>query len=571
MGVKILSLSLFTAFIVGIVSIIGFNYGLSAYDQLLHQQTSIILNLYSARINAELMVVDEVSGNIVTNREVQTCLFSLQDKNIGSIERYRQWHDVQATLDAYVNKAIVSAAIVTSDEVVLRHGAETERSDLYQLDVLKEMAPSTHGSGIWIGSDRSTNEAFFIREIRKTNTPEWLSTLGYLILRVDFNEIIEQSISKDILASEHEIYLYNDADGVFFSTFEDKVTPDISKLSFEQGYAIASIDDKYMFFDHYLIDGTKPHFNVLIGIHYDYVQSAAVMAWGLELFVIVLSIMIVIAVALIVKHNINQDFNVLVNKFIQFKSGDLTTTSDGAAYHSDELGLLNQYFDGIVQEWQGLINDLYVKELAVSKARFKNLEAQVHPHFLYNSLETVKAYAKLNGEENIPKIIESLSRLLRYSLSDDGDTSTLRQEILVLEDYMTIQKIRFRDLLTVKYHISADTLDTPIPKMSLQPLVDNAIAHGMEESAEGCHIEITSKISENAVIVSVINDGSQIEEDILSMLRDGSILAHGNGVGLLNIDERLKLLFGEGYGLKIINLEDGVKIEIWLPRYVTIQ
>jgi two-component system sensor histidine kinase YesM len=196
------------------------------------------------------------------------------------------------------------------------------------------------------------------------------------------------------------------------------------------------------------------------------------------------------------------------------------------------------------------------------------LENQINPHFLYNTLESINWRAKSVGANEIAIMVESLGALLRSTLSRKNNTiTTIKSELDIVQSYICIMQIRFEEILTYSVEIPEDLYDVPLPKLSLQPLVENAIDYGLEEAAEACHIAITVSMEGDDVLITITNNGSQFPENLLQKLSSEELTPHGFGIGLLNIQKRLQLQFGQDYGLTLKNdeMENLAIVEVRIP------
>ena len=220
---------------------------------------------------------------------------------------------------------------------------------------------------------------------------------------------------------------------------------------------------------------------------------------------------------------------------------------------TDEIGKLHQQCDLMIQRIQTLIQKNYVNEILKRDAQLKALEMQINPHFLYNTLESINWRAKAIGNTQISQMTESLGTLLRATLGNKTSLVHLSYELELVNCYLTIQKLRFEDEL--EYHLSvADDIDDPVlPPLSIQPLVENAIHYGMEDMDEICHIFITISRDHDHLFIKVQNDGSLMEENLMEKLQNKQVRTGGFGLGILNIDKRIKLLLGDSYGLSFSN------------------
>jgi len=183
-----------------------------------------------------------------------------------------------------------------------------------------------------------------------------------------------------------------------------------------------------------------------------------------------------------------------------------------------------------------------LKTLA-AQAELKALRAQINPHFLFNSLNTIASLISTNPSK-AEEAVERLADVFRYALSaSDREFVTLRDELNFIDSYLEIEKARFGDRLKVSRDVSPEILDIPIPSLILQPLVENSIKHGFAENGEA-RMGITGYVDGNSVKLEIKDEGKGIPEEI----REG---VYTNGTGLRNVNERLQKIYGEDYGLEI--------------------
>lgn len=200
------------------------------------------------------------------------------------------------------------------------------------------------------------------------------------------------------------------------------------------------------------------------------------------------------------------------------------------------------------------------------EAQLKALENQINPHFLYNTLESVNWRAKAIGESEISAMVESLGSLLRETIRVKEKVVSLKHELEIVSAYITIQKIRYGDRLEYMENVSENLMNLQLPHLTIQPLVENAIYYALEEVIGPCRIEVSAKKSDHLFIVSVRNNGSQFEEYALEKIASGQTSTHGFGVGILNIEKRIQMIYGTEYGLELCNEdEDTAVVNIYLP------
>lgn len=209
------------------------------------------------------------------------------------------------------------------------------------------------------------------------------------------------------------------------------------------------------------------------------------------------------------------------------------------------------------------------------QAELTALQSQINPHFLCNTLESIRGQALLDGNYEIAKMMEALASFFRYSISRRGNFVTLRDELNNIKNYMMIQRYRFNNRFSLEIIIEEDdekAYDYLIPRLILQPVVENAIYHGLEELPEGGKVAIEVTLTENILILTVSDNGKGMDPKTLSELNARIHSANmdmgdnGTGIALPNIHKRIQLLFGEEYGVNIYStLNQGTDVEIILP------
>ena len=215
------------------------------------------------------------------------------------------------------------------------------------------------------------------------------------------------------------------------------------------------------------------------------------------------------------------------------------------------------------------------------QAQYLALQNQINPHFLYNTLEGIRSEALIAGMETISDMTEALATFFRYTISNLENLVTVEDELSNIENYYFIQQFRFEDRINLEIAYNKEDKDDlfslNIPKLILQPIVENAIFHGIERKLGKGHIKITLEHTQSRLIITVKDDGFGIEEVILKKLNEKlSVFSLENeglekgkkgGIAIINVNNRIKLLFGEEYGVYIYSTPNiGTDVEITLPK-----
>lgn len=237
---------------------------------------------------------------------------------------------------------------------------------------------------------------------------------------------------------------------------------------------------------------------------------------------------------------------------------------------NNELDDLSESFNQMILRIKNLMNEVVDVERNKNELELEVLHAQINPHFLYNTLNTIRWMAKIKNENSISEAIVALVKLLRVSISLGKSKITLKEEIEYIENYLLIQKLRFNQMFEINYDICEEHNNIYIPKLILQPIVENSLIYGIDEAEETkgiLNIHIYTKDGGDYIEIIVEDNGPGIEADILTnILKNEKSINKFNKVGLNNINQRLKMYFGNEYGLNILSISGvGTKVIIRVP------
>ena len=273
-------------------------------------------------------------------------------------------------------------------------------------------------------------------------------------------------------------------------------------------------------------------------------------------------VMLILAAAgilsFILSKQVSHPIKALAETMSQARQGEVKLFSR-LAPREDEIGNLIEIYNDMGKRINDSITKLYIMQLNQKQTELKMLQFQINPHFLYNALNTVSAIARLEEIEEIPAITESLSDMFRYSIKGT-DFVTLKDEVVQLKNYIRIQSIRFPGRFLVEYDIPAEYEDNGVIKFILQPIVENSIHHAFKVKRDHDCLRISvSPDSENSLLVSVYDDGCGMPEEKVKELNHGlwntkpnTLLGEdGTGIGLANVNARLKNYYGEEYGIVV--------------------
>ncbi|WP_179090131.1 sensor histidine kinase [Paenibacillus sp. FSL H8-0548] len=273
-------------------------------------------------------------------------------------------------------------------------------------------------------------------------------------------------------------------------------------------------------------------------------------------------IVISIVLSLIITRTVATPIKKLIRAMRAVESGNFGVQMNLTG--NKEVIILSGSFNKMTSRLKELISRVYEEELKEKNAQLRALQAQINPHFLYNTLDTIYWMLYVRGQEKIGDLIVALSNMLRYSIGKNGPVVPLKVELDNLFNYTHILSTRFGERITFDFDIDESLLQTKTLKLMLQPILENAITHGLEPSGKPGIIKIRVYRDDDQCLITISDNGIGISKEKLEEYQERRQINHG--LGIQNVDERLRLTFGEKYALTITSVEgEGTTILFRLP------
>ena len=540
-----------------------------SYNEQLYRAIAGNLSFSASTISKHLKNIESFSSVVIAQKEVQESLDAVNsnDDVLTLSKNYSLLNEVVSTYQqTYKQNNLSCIALVNPRFTNCSNFPVMSRIPPEFLREILQKAAQASGSAVWI-SDSSNHYLILSRQIRKTENLS-LKPLGYLLLFINLDDLVGDA-NQAVNTYESGHYLIYDNEKLIYHS--EGISQDWALLLYEKlqrPYDIIK-QNRHKYF---AVRSRIPSYewNYINLIPYDDINRSIVAVFQLILVILLAGLLLSLFVAHIMMRYVVRDFELLLHKMEIFSQTELQLPESRIDYsqRSDEIGKLHQSFDAMAERIQHLVNTNYRYQILNRDARLKALESQINPHFLYNTLETVNWRAKALKDDTISNIVQSLAALLRATLSNEKSLVPLNYELNLVNNYITIQKIRFEERLLFRFYDSECTENLKnalVFPLTIQPLLENAIRYGMEEMTETCEISVYPYQRGDFLIIEVANQGSSFEENLLENLQNGSKSSHGFGIGLLNINQRIQMLFGDAYGLSFRNEEDKAIAIITLP------
>ncbi|MDD3361716.1 MAG: sensor histidine kinase [Hespellia sp.] len=394
----------------------------------------------------------------------------------------------------------------------------------------------------------------FIAKIYDMNYPTKQIVTGYMIINFSLDSI--DDTYNDIESSADGTYLIvNGTSDIIYSNERKLVgtqytddlipAPDIimdKSISLSGLRVIAAVSDNIL----------QKNINLII--------------WRLTLVTSCCILCLIITITMLHKYY-RKRFQQLEDAMVQFSNGDFEVrlSIDSA----DEIGSLSRGFNVMSDTLDSYIKKTYLAETQKKTAELYALQTQIQPHFLANTIESIRMKAMEEDDYDVAEMLSNLGNLFRWMIQFHQNIVYLEDETSYIESYLELQKFRFGDRIRVTMDIPSETLYLGVPRFTLQPIVENAITHSLSQNPQPLHIIISCSIQADHLVLVVKDDGLGMENEILNKLRlhiQGATEESAFGVALRNVHTRIQILFGDAYGLSIDSCRyRGTTVTVTLP------
>lgn len=513
---------------------------LSAYDQKLYEKSLQELDYFSQEVNRALEELKVLSADIAMDDEVQAQLTALRDMTEVNAAYSLGILNLRGLITAKTNTNMNVRGTAYYDwkmaDIML--GVRVEDIPGAVKEEMKE--PLLNARGSYVVRDPEEDWPYLLvgRNILEKEHVR-LTYLGTLLLYCDVERLIGRNV--DDLEAEHaNLYVYND----HYMIYQDEVAEGFSLPEYREGkgYEIIRVGSKRYFMCYLYSQSTGwMYANVFPYTEiYGQIRNIRILLLGI---IFLMAAIFVLAMKSLIG-TITRPLNELTESMKIVETGDF----EGARKYltleerGDETGQLQKEFDTMLRQINTLIQENYEKQLLLKDTSYRMLRAQINPHFIYNTLNTINWMVKWQKNDEVSKLIVEFGKLLRSSFASDP-FATVAEETESVEGYMSIQSYRYKSRADFVVEKSGELEKYQTPRMILQPLVENAIYYGIEDSLEKCTVRVSVREVEDGILYEVSDSGPGMDGETLRAVRDGTVKPKGNGIGLTNIRERLKILF----------------------------
>lgn len=415
-------------------------------------------------------------------------------------------------------------------------------------DAVSNMIESTDASGnpFWHGLNHNGNSYLIMtRTIREAKNLS-LQKLGYLVVVIDIRSMV-RSVSSEIQQEADETAVWLD-DQCLYRGALCPDDPEGTDLLRETWQVIGREGKKY-FVTH--VPFLQGRIQVIKYIDYDVIYRTIWRSAGMIMAGLVAALILAALLSMKLINVVFKRLDKLTDAVKDAEAGNYRVQVDsGLLTVNDEAGVLARHFQALMEQIDDLINQKLKRQLSEVQAQNQMLQAQIRPHFLYNTLETVHAMAARNGNDLIARIVVSLSRLVRASYRGDALVS-LQEEVGFVREYLTIYRIRFGDRLDAQINYDAEDDQIVLPRMTLQPMIENSVQYGVMKKPEKGLIRLGIFRRKNKVVISLFDNGVGFTAEQIDYYEHLTMDSVREIHGLANVLLRLRFAFGESVQVRI--------------------
>lgn len=415
-----------------------------------------------------------------------------------------------------------------------------------------------------IETDSDNNLIAFTRKIidLTSNQPT-----GLILVTIPAENFLKL-LSNELPFSRQVLSLYDSTGELIMTTNKDLIInnypSDLNYKSKEPSISYISNEIKYVKCENYIPESNWILTNTIPKSEIFRVNSLYIILFFTNLLFFLL--LTVILYIFFIKRIFNPIKSLVINMSTNNLEKNLNSTF--SYNRDDEIGSLINSYNAMKSRINDLININYKNQIEQKELELRQLQNQINPHFIYNTLESIHMMAELNDDLETSIMAEYFGSIIRYSMNRKINTVTLDKELEIINNYIYLQKIRFDQLFTIQNLVPDELLNCEIIKMIIQPLIENSIYHGLSECSGDGKIIIQGQKIDNNLLLSISDNGIGMDEATRDNLNDYINDKNNNfkGIALRNINRRLKLNYGSNYGLEIFSIEGkGTSMVLTLP------
>lgn len=572
----LISFSILIILALFIFLLISLNYTQDAIIRNSKDYTTQLVDQVNADIDSYIQYMKNISMLFTNNKDVTDYLFAedpdpLEEEIMHNaiLEQFRTLMKARTDIRNIGIYRSADRYIFNYNDVTFNVNAHLEMQEWYQKTL--QAQGSTSLSSSHVQNIVKSQYSWVITLSNTLKNPVTQNQEGLLFIDLNYNTIRQlcDNISLGIkgyifILDENGKIIYHPKQQLIYSDLQQECIEDVMALPKDENYFIKTDKTGQRL---YTVSTSQNTGWTVVGVAYfSELNNTASQTRIWYILIALLLFLIAFLVSGILAREITRPIKKLKQAMSKVENGNFDTALVPEA-EQNEIGSLSRSFNIMTRKIQDLIFQNTEEQRQKRKSELRALQAQINPHFLYNTLDSIVWMAELGKSQEVVLMTSSLAKLLRQSISNDEELVSIRQEIDYTRSYLTIQKSRYKDKLNFEINVSEEILEQKIVKLTLQPIVENAIYHGVKFKERKGTVWISGSMEDGKIMLAVTDDGVGMSaEQLVHIFEPKEEKKKSNGVGINNVQKRLHLYYGMEYGLTYESEEGmGTTVYICIP------
>ncbi|MDD3238675.1 MAG: sensor histidine kinase [Lachnospira sp.] len=562
---KIILIYVLFAGITCVASVLALQTSLDIYDSKLYENSIEELSFYISRVDENMSKIETYSYTTVLDKDIQQQLMDskefLYPSDAYSYKMTGVRRNIYEKMTEYPE--VLSTSYYYFNSIRFKTGIDTGKVDSERMSDLLGRAHAETGSYVYTAPSKDYPYLLAARDIREA-TYASLDYLGTIVLVSNTNSIFYNGISS-LQGEDSNVAVYSGENIVYSNFNEEKIAKYIPQATENKGHKIIRYQGERYFMCYLKSDKTGWTYVNMFPYTKIFGEIMIVRYILIGCFLILFGLMIFCMRKM--SRLITTPLSTLSDSMQVVMKGDFDQAMEilPKETYGDEVGEITEEFKSMLEQINTLIRTNYEKQAVIQETKYRLLQAQINPHFLYNTLNAINWMIKARRNEEAGLMNIELGNLLHATFAQ-RPLATVEEEIGIIKSYITIQQFRYQNKLEFELERQGDLSEYCVPRMMIQPLVENSIAYGLENAFEKCRIRVEVCEEEQWIAIRVSDTGTGMSPQELEQIRNMTFTPKGHGIGLKNIKERLELIY-ESYQFHINSEEGkGTVISIKVPK-----
>ena len=539
------------------LSFMSYQYMRKIMNVQIESQAEDTVNLICASFDSNLSLIIDRFNMLTFDSQFQEYL-QMDEDSVDTITS-KMRREISRMMTTTYSSIIFQTIQVYADNGLFFELSDGSENVLVFTDDLKARAEEANGKMLILYVEEDPTNIQLIKMLKDSRNQKKLGYLRAAVKKSYFNGLI-----KDVdFAKEGAVFVYDQEGALLLgegSWADDTHLPDASDGKIR---TVMNGQDMLIIYD--TLEGEKWKIVGLIPMSLPKGNIWDLYSTGFLLALVL--ILLCFMIGNVLAKDITKPVDEIVKAFTDFSEGDFN--SELPVNRSDEMGRLAKGFNEMRGRINTLINENYQTKLLRQESELKMLQAQINPHFFYNTLDAINWMAKAEGKDEICKMISAVGNLMRISISNKKSFITVREEIKYVEEYLYIQKFRYRDKLSTQIEVEPETYDYIIPKLILEPIVENAVVHGIEGKKGGGSVFVYGNLKDGFLQFEIYDTGLGLKQEIIDQILHSEISTNDTthaGMGSFIVRQRLQYLYGDNSKFSIESCEGAyTRVTIQIP------